>query len=75
MLLNIFFESYREQKLLTFYIHNGGDNITIEHLNVIKKYLYEGIIEYSNHLCKINNRLNIFQLLYIISFIKKKNCN
>jgi hypothetical protein len=48
-----FFESYREQKLFIFNIRNGGDCITIEHLNVIKKYFDEGIIERTNLLCNI----------------------
>jgi hypothetical protein len=44
-----FFESYRERKLHRFnisYTENG--HITTEHINVVKKYFGEGVIENSN---------------------------
>jgi hypothetical protein len=45
-----FFESYRERKLLYFNIVDDevGEYLTTEHVNIVKKYFYEGIIENSN---------------------------
>jgi hypothetical protein len=47
-----FFESYRERKLCFFDISSNnnviGNYITIEHLNVVKEFFDEGIIEGSN---------------------------
>jgi hypothetical protein len=46
-----FFESYRERKLFYFDIYfdiDIGDFITTEHVNVVKKYFDEGVIENSN---------------------------
>jgi hypothetical protein len=45
-----FFESYRERKLHRFYITYDTEDyhITTEHVNIIEKYIIEGIIGYSN---------------------------
>jgi hypothetical protein len=42
------FEGYRGRKLLFFNVCGIGNCITTEHLNVVKKYFDEGIIENSN---------------------------